>query len=128
MPVTDKLRPLGLSGAISLTPSRRASPPSPCDRILTDTRERPVIDRTNVTGSCDFALPRWYAASRVAYLRADYLGDLQQIEAVLGYHPAARQTIKLSYETNHSSNGEPPNRIVAIQFVTALPGLALARQ
>ncbi len=70
--------------------------------------------------------PRWYVAARFGSLRADYLGDVEEIEAVAGYRPGAGQIIKLSYETAHSDYVNYPNRTLALQFVTAIHPLAFA--
>jgi len=70
--------------------------------------------------------PRWYVATRVSYLSADYLGNLQQIEIAGGYRPGVGQIIKLSYETAHSDTTNVPDRTLAVQFVTAIHPLAFA--
>jgi hypothetical protein len=71
--------------------------------------------------------PRWYAAARVGYLSADFIGHAQEIELVAGYRPAAGQIVKLSYETLRNQVGDFPNRTLSLQYVMALHPLAFAR-
>ncbi len=72
--------------------------------------------------------PRWYVASRMGYVGADYAGRVESIEVVAGYRPGAHQIVKLSYETKFYNDGEPQENSVAIQFVTALPSLSFTRR
>ncbi len=71
--------------------------------------------------------PRWYAAARLGYLSADFVGHTQEIEAVAGYRPAPGQIIKLSYETMRNQVGDFPARTLSLQFVMAIHPLAFAR-
>jgi hypothetical protein len=72
--------------------------------------------------------PRWYVAARFGYLSADYIGHLQQVEAAAGYRAGVGQLIKVSYQTSHRETGNFPDRTLAIQFVTAIHPLAIARR
>ena len=70
--------------------------------------------------------PRWYIATRVGYLMADYEGRTKAIEAGAAYRPGAGQLIKVTYETAEGDSIRSPERTLAIQFTTAIHPLAFA--
>jgi hypothetical protein len=71
--------------------------------------------------------PRWYVASRFGYLSADYIGHVQTIEAAAGFRPATGQIVKISYETSHNQFGAFPDRTLAVEYVTSIHPLVLAK-
>ncbi len=72
--------------------------------------------------------PRWYAAIRVNRLTADYGIRETTYETVLGFRPGAFQLLKIGYE-RQSGPATPGalGNVFAVQFVTSLPALSLAR-
>ena len=71
--------------------------------------------------------PRWYAATRLGYLRANAYPGPNVYEMAVGYRPNRFQLIKLEYEILQSPiiRGTLHN-VLAVQVVTALKPLSFA--
>jgi hypothetical protein len=72
--------------------------------------------------------PRWYAASRVGYLRASAFPGSQTYEFAAGFRANARQLFKFGYTVQQGARypGTLGN-IVAVEFVTSFRAISLAR-
>ncbi|MEO8049435.1 MAG: hypothetical protein ABI833_03380 [Acidobacteriota bacterium] len=72
--------------------------------------------------------PRWYAASRIGYLRANAFPGSQTYEFGAGFRPGTHQLIKLGYTVQQGA-AYPGTRgnIAAIEFVTSFRAISLAR-
>jgi hypothetical protein len=72
--------------------------------------------------------PRWYAASRIGYLRASAFPGSQTYELAAGFRPNAFQLIKFGYTIQQGAEylGTHGN-IAAVEFVTAFRPISLAK-
>jgi hypothetical protein len=72
--------------------------------------------------------PRWYAASRIGYLRANAFPGSQSYEFGAGYRPNTYQLIKLGFTRYQGAaySGTLGN-LVAIEFVTSFRAISLAK-
>jgi hypothetical protein len=73
--------------------------------------------------------PRWYAATRLGYLRANAGPGLEVYEVVAGFRPNRYQLVKAGYEIQHGPaiRGTLAN-VFTVQLVTAFDALSLARK
>ncbi len=73
--------------------------------------------------------PRWYAAVRVGYLRANELTGYQTYETAVGFRPNAIQLIKAGYTIQQGAAipGTLHN-IFAVQLVTSFRPLSIAKE
>lgn len=73
--------------------------------------------------------PRWYAAARVGYMRANAFPGYESYEFAAGYRPMANQIIKFGYTVQRGETfpGTQGN-IAAIEFVTSFRALSLAKR
>ena len=72
--------------------------------------------------------PRWYAASRIGYVRPHTYPGSQTYEFAAGFRPNAHQLIKVGYTIQQGAQyiGTQGN-VAAIEWVTSLPALSFAR-
>jgi hypothetical protein len=67
--------------------------------------------------------PRWYAAARAGYLRANAFPGTEAYEMVAGYRPNRFQLLKVGYQVQP---GRTANTF-AVQFVTSFKAISIAR-
>ena len=72
--------------------------------------------------------PRWYAATRIGYIRANALRGHQAYEFGVGFRPNRYQLAKLGYEIQQGPqfSGAQGNTL-ALQFVTTFRAISVAR-
>ncbi|HET6143963.1 MAG TPA: hypothetical protein VFE02_10665 [Candidatus Acidoferrales bacterium] len=73
--------------------------------------------------------PRWYAATRLTYVRASAFSGTQAYEFAAGYRLGKNELMKVDYEINQGANikGAQQN-VLAIQFVASLHPLSYSHQ
>jgi hypothetical protein len=65
--------------------------------------------------------PRWYVAAREGYNRIREYGNVQSVEAAVGFRPNRFQLLKVDYEFEDHSLGEYRyGKTLSVQFVTTL--------
>jgi hypothetical protein len=73
--------------------------------------------------------PHWYVAMRGGYVSPSAGGNRQTVEAAAGFQPGPNQLIKLGYRIDrYAGNSGLVDRTLAIQLVTSVRGLSLARR
>jgi hypothetical protein len=72
--------------------------------------------------------PRWYVATRLAYIRANAFLGRETYEIVAGFRPGRSQLLKFGFERQQGAAalGTQAN-IVSVQFVTTLGLISVAR-
>lgn len=72
--------------------------------------------------------PRWYIATRVAYIRANAFAGHEVYEIVGGFRPGRSQLLKIGYQRQQGSTvpGTQAN-IISVQFVTTFGLISVAR-
>jgi hypothetical protein len=72
--------------------------------------------------------PRWYVAARVGYRNTNVIPRTEVYEAAVGFRPGRNELIKLGYEVQRGQAIRGTlNNILAMQFVTTLHPLSIAR-
>lgn len=69
--------------------------------------------------------PRWFLASRVAYLRSNRTAAVDVYEFAAGYRPNAHQLLKFGYQAQHGPGAA--GNTFAVQLVTTFRVISLAR-
>jgi hypothetical protein len=71
--------------------------------------------------------PRWYAATRIGYVRYSGYDGFQTYEFAAGFRPTAHELIKLGYTIQQGADypGTLGN-VAAIEFVTSFRAFSLA--
>ncbi|MDQ2900814.1 MAG: hypothetical protein M3Y07_13595 [Acidobacteriota bacterium] len=92
---------------------------------------RAVLSERNRAGYVDVQRvlhPRWYVAARYGFSNSNADGNLQRLEAVVGFRPATRQIIKIGYEFEHAGPGEYYSSSgFSVQYVATIHPLSFAR-
>lgn len=72
--------------------------------------------------------PRWYAATRIGYIRTSAAAGRQVYELAVGYRPNRYQIAKLGYEIQQGPNfsGAQGNTL-ALQLVSSFRVISIAR-
>jgi hypothetical protein len=72
--------------------------------------------------------PRWYVAARAGYRRTNAIPRVEVYEAAVGFRPGRSELIKLGYEAQRGpAIRGARNNILAVQFVTTLHPISVAR-
>jgi hypothetical protein len=87
-----------------------------------------VMQRTGYAEARYVLSPRWYAATRVGYIRSNAFTGYQEYEFVAGYRPNRYQLVKLGYEIAQGPQFQgTQGNTLALQLVTSFRAISIAR-
>jgi hypothetical protein len=71
--------------------------------------------------------PRWFAATRIGYLRANAFAGREAYEMGVGFRPNRLQLVKIGYKRQQGQNiSGPQANTYSVQFVTAFRAISMA--